>query len=41
VGDYRVIYEVEEPHPDYPEPEYGDPAGLVTVLVVGHRQGIY
>lgn len=44
VGDYRVIYEVEEPHPDYPEqpaPEEGDPAGLVKVLDVGHRQGIY
>lgn len=39
VGDYRVIYEVEEPHPDHPEE--GDPAGLVTVLAVGHRQGIY
>lgn len=29
VGGYRVIYEVEEP------------ARLVTVLAVGHRQGIY
>lgn len=36
VGDYRVIYEVEEPHPDHLEP-----AGLVTVLAVGYRQGIY
>lgn len=41
VGDYRVIYEVEEPHPDHPEPAEGDPVGLVTVLEVGHRQGIY
>lgn len=41
VGSYRVIYEVEEPHPDHPEPGEGDPAGLVTVLDVGHRQGVY
>jgi mRNA interferase RelE/StbE len=41
VGEYRVIYEVEESHPDHPEPEEGDPIGLVTVLEVGHRQGIY
>ncbi|MDP9457362.1 MAG: type II toxin-antitoxin system RelE/ParE family toxin [Actinomycetota bacterium] len=41
VGDYRVVYRVEEPHPDRPEPEEGEPSGLVTVLAVGHRQGIY
>ncbi len=41
VGNYRVVYRVEEPHPDYPEPEEGEPAGLVTVLAVGHRQGVY
>jgi len=42
VGDYRVIYEVEEPHPDHPEPgERDPPQGLVTILAVGHRQGIY
>lgn len=41
VGDYRVIYEVDEPHPDHPEPGEGDPAGLVRVLAVGRRQGIY
>ncbi len=41
VGDYRMLYEIEEPHPDYPEPGERDPAGLVTVLAVGHRQGIY
>ena len=41
VGDYRVVYRIEEPHPDYPEPGEGDPVGLVTVLAVGHRQGIY
>ncbi len=41
VGDYRVVYKVEEPHPEYPEPGEGEPAGLVTVLAVGHRQGIY
>ena len=39
--DYRVVYRIEEPHPDHPEPEEGEPAGLVTVLAVGHRQGIY
>ena len=41
VGDYRVVYRIEEPHPDHPEPDEGEPAGLVTVLDVGHRQGIY
>ncbi len=41
VGSYRVIYEVEEPHPDHPEPGEGEPAGLVKVLAVGHREGIY
>ncbi len=41
VGDYRVVYKVEEPHPEYPEPDDGELAGLVTVLAVGHRQGIY
>ncbi len=41
VGNYRVVYRVEEPHPGYPEPEEGEPAGLVTVLAVGHRQGVY
>jgi mRNA interferase RelE/StbE len=41
VGDYRVIYEVEEPHPDHSEQREGEPAGLVKVLAVGHRQGIY
>lgn len=39
--DYRVVYRIEEPHPNYPEPEEGEPPGLVTVLAVGHRQGIY
>ena len=39
--DYRVVYRIEEPHPDHPEPEEGEPTGLVTVLAVGHRQGIY
>lgn len=38
VGDYRVVYRIEEPHPDDPE---GDWNGLVTVLAVGHRQSIY
>lgn len=43
--DYRVVYRVEEPHPDQGQGQ--DPAeeetfeGLVTVLSVGHRQGIY
>lgn len=41
VGDYRVIYEVDEPHSHHPEPGEGEPAGLVTVVAVGHRQGIY
>lgn len=41
VGDYRVLYEIEEPHPDHPKPGEGEPAGLVTILAVGHRQGIY
>lgn len=46
VGDYRVIYEVEEPHPNYPNPDEGKPGkapwvGLVTVVEAGHRQGIY
>ena len=41
VGDYRVLYRIEEPDPDYPEPEEGEPAGLVMLLAVGHRQGIY
>lgn len=41
VGDYRVVYRIEEPHPDYPEPTEDDPEGLVTVLAVGHRQGVY
>lgn len=41
VGDYRIIYEIDEPHPDHPEPREGEPAGLVKVLAVGHRQGIY
>lgn len=40
-GDYRAVYRIEEPHPDYPDPEEGEPDGLVTVLAVGHRQGIY
>ncbi len=39
--DYHIVYRIEEPHPDHPEPEEGEPAGLVTVLAVGHRQGIY
>lgn len=39
--DYRVVYRVEEPHPDHPEPQQDDPTGLVTVLAVGHRQGVY
>jgi len=39
--DYRVVYRIEEPHPDHPEPAEGDLVGLVTVLDVGHRQGIY
>ena len=39
--DYRVVYRIDEPHPDYPEPGEGDPVGLVAVLAVGHRQGIY
>jgi mRNA-degrading endonuclease RelE of RelBE toxin-antitoxin system len=39
VGDYRVVYRIEEPHPD---PAGGRGLrGLVTVLSVGHRQGIY
>ncbi len=33
VGDYRVIYFVEEPE--------GDTPGTVYILDVGHRQGIY
>jgi mRNA interferase RelE/StbE len=41
VGDYRAVYRIEEPHPDHPEPEEGEPTGLVTVLAVGHRQGVY
>jgi mRNA interferase RelE/StbE len=41
IGNYRVIYEVEEPHPAYSEPKEGEPAGRVSVLAVGHRQGIY
>ncbi len=39
--DYRVVYRIEEPHPDHPGPKEGEPSGLVTVLTVGHRQGIY
>jgi len=39
VGDYRVVYRVEEPHPDPAVTETF--SGLVTVLTVGHRQGIY
>lgn len=42
--DYRVVYQVEEPHPDQGQGQElgeGGPAGLVTVLAVGHRQGIY
>lgn len=35
VGDYRVIYFVEEPE------AAGDAPGTVYVLDVGHRQGIY
>ncbi|MBA2692452.1 MAG: type II toxin-antitoxin system RelE/ParE family toxin [Rubrobacter sp.] len=35
VGEYRVIYFVEEPE------EAGDEPGTVYVLDVGHRQGIY
>ncbi len=38
VGDYRVVYRIEEPHPDHAE---ADRDGLVTVLAVGHRQCIY
>ncbi len=41
VGDYRVVYRIEEPHPDDPEPENTDPEGLLTVLAIGHRQGVY
>ena len=41
VGDYRVVYRIEEPHPDHPEPGEDEPVGLVTVLAVGHRQGVY
>ena len=41
VGGYRAVYRIEEPHPDRPEPEEGEPAGLVMVLDVGHRQGVY
>lgn len=39
--DYRVVYRIEGPHPDHPEPDEEEPVGLVTVLAVGHRQGIY
>lgn len=39
--DYRVVYRIEEPHPDHPEPAEGDLDGLITVLSVGHRQGVY
>lgn len=41
VGDYRIIYDVDEPHPDYQEPGSGEPVGLITVWAIGHRQGIY
>ena len=41
VGDYRAVYRIEEPHPEHPDPEEGEPAGLVTMLEVGHRQGVY
>ncbi|CAN5448462.1 hypothetical protein BH20ACT10_BH20ACT10_22990 [soil metagenome] len=37
VGDYRIIYFVEEPEAG----ESGDAFGTVFVLDVGHRQGIY
>lgn len=39
VGDYSVIYEVDEPHPNQGQEEIFE--GLVTVLAIGHRQGIY
>ena len=39
--DYRVVYRIEEPHPEYLDPGEREPAGLVTVLDVGHRQGVY
>lgn len=44
--DYRVVYRIEEPHPDQDqgqetEEEEVFSQGLVTVLAVGHRQGIY
>jgi mRNA interferase RelE/StbE len=38
IGDYRVIYRIEEPHPQGVE---RDRDGLVTVLAVGHRQSVY
>ena len=41
VGDYRVVYRITEPHPDHPEPGEDELVGLVTVLAVGHRQGVY
>ena len=41
VGDYRAVYRIEEPHPDHPDPDEGELVGLVTVLDVGHRQGVY
>ena len=41
VSVYRAVYRIEEPHPDRPEPAEGKPAGMVTVLDVGHRQGGY
>lgn len=37
VGDYRVIYFVEEAEAEDPEEE----SGTVYVLDIGHRQGIY
>lgn len=39
--DYRVVYRIEEPHPDHPDPDEGKPLGLTTVLEVGHCQGVY
>lgn len=39
--DYRVVYRVEEPHPGHPESGQAKPPGLITVLYVGHRQGVY
>lgn len=38
IGDYRVVYRVEEPYPDAAERHWD---GVVTVLAVGHRQSIY